>query len=181
MTLNWKAIVGALGIAGIVSQMQNAQAAVTSVSSPVSGMTTSQRGIAFIKHEEGFRPRVYPDAGRNAIGFGHQLVPGDGLSVQSVITEEQAARLLVDDLAKFERKIKSAVRVPLSQGQFDALASLTYNLGDPSAYPTLLQKLNTGDYAGARAAFDLYNKSQGKVNATLVGRRQREANLFASY
>lgn len=147
----------------------------------------SQRGAAFIKQEEGFQPRAYKDGVSPvgiqlySIGYGHQITGSDGLSKNSVIDAATADRLFDADVASREKAIIKNVRVPLTQGQFDALASLTYNIGIGAFQgSTLLRKLNAKDYAGARAEFAVWNKSAGKVHPVLVGRRQREANMFAT-
>lgn len=147
----------------------------------------SARGRAFIQNEEGFKSRAYKD-GRNAaglqlysIGYGHQITGKDGLTKDSVIDHAKADSLFISDIASREALIRKTVRVPLTQNQFDALASLAYNIGNGAFQSsTLLRKLNARDYAGARAEFHVWNKSEGKVHPVLVGRRQREANLFAT-
>ena len=44
-------------------------------------------------------------------------------------TAEQAKAYFKHDLAKFEKTVNESVTVPLTQNQFDALVSLTYNIG----------------------------------------------------
>jgi lysozyme len=149
--------------------------------------TVSGRGRAFIQQEEGFRSKAYKD-GRNAaglqlysIGYGHQITGRDGLTKDSVINHETADLLFTADVASREALIRKLVRVPLRASQFDALASLAYNIGNGAFEKSaLLRLLNAGDYAGARAQFAEWNKSGGAVNPVLVGRRQREANMFAT-
>jgi len=69
------------------------------------------------------------------------------------------------------------VRVPINQNQFDALVSLTYNVG-AKGYSGLLAKLNAKDYAGAQAMFGEYVHAGGRVLQGLVNRRAKEADLF---
>ena len=69
----------------------------------------------------------------------------------------------------------------LTQGQFDALVSFTYNLGARSlSTSTLLKKLNAGDYRGAADEFPRWNKAGGQVLAGLTRRREAERSLFLS-
>jgi lysozyme len=69
--------------------------------------------------------------------------------------------------------------VPLTQGQFDALSSFTFNLGARRlAESTLLTLLNKGDYHGAAAQFARWVRADGKILDGLVRRRAAEAKLF---
>jgi hypothetical protein len=71
--------------------------------------------------------------------------------------------------------VSRLVKVGLTQGQFDALVSFTYNLGARSlSTSTLLRKLNAGDYAGAADEFLRWNKAGGKVLNGLTRRREAE-------
>ena len=71
------------------------------------------------------------------------------------------------------------VKVPLTQGQFDALVSFAFNCGAGNLKKSsLLKKLNAGDYDGARASFDLYTRSKGKVLRGLMRRRDAEQALW---
>ncbi len=74
---------------------------------------------------------------------------------------------------------RPSVTVPLNQNQFDALVSLTYNIGSGAFNnSTLLKKLNKGDYQGAADQFLVWNKAGGKVMKGLVRRREAEQALF---
>ena len=86
---------------------------------------------------------------------------------------------MAHDLKKFESAVNSAVTVPINQNQFDALVSLTYNIGTGAfKESTLLKKLNAGDCRGASAQFVVWNKGGGKVMQGLVNRRAVERELF---
>jgi GH24 family phage-related lysozyme (muramidase) len=103
--------------------------------------------------------------------------PGD------CITEEQAEDLLDSDVATVEADLRKVVRVPLSQGQWDALVSLCFNLqggalGLSRIAPRLLRKLNAGDFAGAADEFLDINRANGRVLAGLTKRREAERRLF---
>lgn len=75
--------------------------------------------------------------------------------------------------------VEKTITVPLNQNQFDALVSLSYNLSLSKA-PTLIKRLNAGDYEGAAKAFDLYTRGGGVVLPGLVRRRKAERKLFES-
>lgn len=146
-------------------------------------MQTSEKGIALIKQFEGCRLAAYQDSvGVWTIGYGWTN-PVDGKSVKAgmTITQEVAERLLKTGLVSYENDVSKLVKVKLSQGQFDALVSFTYNLGARSlSTSTLLKKLNAGDYRGAADEFPRWNKAGGKVLAGLTRRREAERSLFLS-
>lgn len=98
-----------------------------------------------------------------------------------MIKQETAERLLKVGLVSYESDVSRLVKVSLTQGQFDALVSFTYNLGARSlSTSTLLRKLNAGDYAGAADEFMRWNKAGGKVLNGLTRRREAERALFLS-
>ena len=95
------------------------------------------------------------------------------------ITLEQAEHLLRADLLDTCRDVAALVEVPLSDNQFAALVSFTFNLGRGNlAKSTLLKKLNDEDYDGAGAEFPKWNKAGGKALAGLTRRREAEQELF---
>ncbi|MEA1231111.1 lysozyme [Acinetobacter sp. IRS14] len=143
--------------------------------------TTSSVGLNLIKGFEGKRTVSYDDGvGVWTIGYGTIKYP-NGVRVKKgdTCTEQQAEDYLRNDLAKFETAINKLVKVPLTQNQFDALASFTYNLGETNlANSTLLKKLNKRDYQGAADQFLVWNRAGGKVMKGLVRRREAERALF---
>ena len=141
-------------------------------------MKTSPAGIALIKHFEGCRLTAYLDgAGIASIGYGHTA----GVRMGDAITQEQADKYLADELAMFEHGIAELVKVPVTQGQWDALVSLTYNIGSGNlARSTLLKKLNTGDMDGCRREFPKWDMSAGVHVPGLLTRRMAEATMFAN-
>ncbi|MEL6237024.1 MAG: lysozyme [Pseudomonadota bacterium] len=140
--------------------------------------TVGLNGLALIKESEGLRLSTYLDAvGKSTIGYGHLIRPGEMFN--GPISLQQAESLLRNDLHDTEQGIASAVRVPLTQNQFDALASFVFNLGAGRLRSsTLLRKLNAGDYAGAANQFLLWDKAGGKPLKGLTKRRQAERKLF---
>jgi GH24 family phage-related lysozyme (muramidase) len=146
---------------------------------PASGLEISENGVKMIEGFEGFSASAYPDPGTGGapwtIGYGHTggVVPGE------TITQAQAETYLKHDLESAEDAVRQNVHVPLTQNQFDALVSLTYNVG-PNGYPGLLATLNRGDYTGAQSMFRDYVYADGHVLQGLVNRRAQEAALFGS-
>lgn len=144
----------------------------------------SQKGIEHLKLSEGLRLKAYQDTGKVwTIGYGHTSAAG-GLKVYQglTITNAQAEQLLKDDLARMTYPvIKRLVKVDLTQGQFDALCSFIYNLGEGQvSTSTLLKLLNTKDYKGASGQFGRWVYDNGKKFDGLVTRRENERKLFES-
>lgn len=100
-----------------------------------------------IKEHEGLRLVAYLDSvGVWTIGYGDT---GPDVVKGLTITKGQAEERLRKRLVEFEGYVNRAVKVKLTQNQFDALVSLVYNIG-PTNFnsSTLLRKLNAGDYVG---------------------------------
>ena len=140
-------------------------------------MRISPDGLQFIKDAEGCKLAAYRDSvGVLTIGVGHTKDVHGGMHV----TEAEAMALLEDDLEDVYRCIAAHVKVPLSQGQFDALCSFTFNLGCGALKgSTLLNRLNKGDYEAAQAQFGRWVNAGGEKLAGLVKRRAGEAEMFS--
>ena len=142
----------------------------------IANMSASKNLVDMIKEFEGFRAYPYTCPGGSlTIGYGNAIKPGEYNS----ISKEQAEVLLRKTISVFERGIKKAVKVPLTQNQYDALVSFAYNVGMGAfRRSTLLKKLNAKDYQGAADELLRFTKSNGKVLRGLVKRRERERALF---
>ena len=153
-------------------------------------MQLSNNGIRVIKNFEGLSLNAYRDsAGVWTIGYGSTryhdgktIKPGDKLANQA-----QADALFTNTLGPYEQAVNNLVKVSLTQQQFDALVSFTYNEGTGALEEsTLLRKLNEQDYAAAADELLLWDKitdpKTGKkvVLDILVKRRQQERGLFLS-
>jgi len=135
------------------------------------------KNIEMIKKHEGLRLNAYLPTPNDkwTIGYGHTGTAHKGM----IITEERAEALLRQDITWVERAIEKNVQVKLTQNQYDALASLIYNIGENAfASSTLLRLLNSGDYEGAANQFPRWNKQKGRVLNGLTRRRQEERELF---
>lgn len=143
----------------------------------------SQNGIDLIKQFEGKRLEAYLcPAGIPTIGYGHTgKVNGKPIVLGMKISEKKAEALLKKDLKSFEKGVSDCVKVPLSQGQFDALVSFSYNLGIGSLQTsTLLKLLNQKKYTEAADQFGRWVKAGNEVLDGLVKRREAEKKLFLS-
>jgi lysozyme len=143
-------------------------------------MKTSDRGIALIKKYEGLSLKPYQDAvGLWTIGYGHLIL--DHEKFYDALTEKQAEDLLKKDLIRTELAVDRLISVPLTQSQFDALVSFTFNLGAGALNrSTLRAKINRREYASAAAEFDKWVFAGGIKFKGLVARREAEKQLFLS-
>lgn len=148
-------------------------------------MQISQRGINLIKEFEGFRPTPYKcPAGKNTIGYGHVI---EAKPFLTRVTEEEAELILRNELRRVEAYLNSVIKqdVNLTQGMFDAIASLVFNWGYGNFGKSLgLVRLNNKRYV--LAAQEFFSKEKGVVNIAgkfskgLYRRRQAELRLWIS-
>jgi lysozyme len=149
---------------------------------PTPQMTVSENGLALTKSFEGFRDTAYQDQrGIWTIGFGHTLNVVPGMTCD----KSQGTTWLAEDMASAEACVNVNVRVSLTQGAFDALCDLAFNIGNGNfKQSTLLRLLNGGDTAGAAEQFLVWDKVHvdGELvdDAGLERRRQAERALFLS-
>jgi lysozyme len=142
----------------------------------------TQSGIDLIVKYEGVKLTPYKcPAGLWTCGVGHLI--GDGKSLPDSwnkrFTITEVYSILSHDLIKYENAVNRYIKVPLTQNQFNALVSFTYNLGIGTLQrSSLRQKVNRGDMDGARKVLLKYNKAGGKVLKGLDLRRKAEALLF---
>jgi lysozyme len=143
-------------------------------------MKFSATGMELLKRSEGFRNRVYLDvAGLPTIGYGHRLLHSD--SFPNGIDEPQAANLLTCDVRDAEQAVGRLVKVPLTQGQFDALVDFTFNLGAGRlATSTLLKSLNAGRYDDAAEQLLRWDHAGSQEIAALKARREAEVELWGN-
>lgn len=141
-------------------------------------MKISDAGLDLIKSFEGLRLDAYMPTPDDVptIGYGHTK----GVQMGDSCTEEQATDWLREDCGDAEECVNKFVRVPMTQNEFDALVSLTFNIGCGAFKgSTLLKLLNNADYDGAAAQFPRWSKQAGNTLAGLVRRREAERRMFA--
>jgi len=158
------------------------------------GRTTSAKGIELIHSFEGYAfaladgsVRAYPDPATGGkpwtIGWGSTSDEnGRPIEPGTIWTRERADARFRQHLGEFEAQVSKALgSSATTQGQFDAMVSLAYNVGVGNfSSSTLLRKHKAGDYAGAKAEFARWNRAGGKVMAGLTRRRAAEAALYAT-
>ena len=143
-------------------------------------MKLSADGLKLIQSFEGLSLTAYRDASGWSIGYGHF-----GAKPGQTITRAEADRLFAADCIKYEAAV-SLVTPAAKQHEFDAMVSLCYNVGTGDtknrdggfAGSTVARLHNMGDRQGAADAFRMWNKSEGKVNPTLVQRREKERAVY---
>jgi len=145
------------------------------------GRVVSKAGLALIKQFEGLSLAAYPDPATGGdpwtIGYG---ATGPGISKGVVWTQAQADSRLADDVSRFADGVSAMIgNAPTTQGQFDAMVSLAYNVGLGNFRESTLRRLhNEGNTAEAAAQFIRWNKANGKVMAGLTRRREAEAKMY---
>lgn len=122
-------------------------------------MRVSGKGVVEIAEHEGIVPAPYRDSvGVITWGVGHTAAAGglDPREMNSAMPEgdaltaavDRAIMLFKDDLEKYEARVNEAIRVPLTQYEFDALVSFDFNTGGIHR-AKLTKAINAGDKSGA--------------------------------
>lgn len=143
--------------------------------------TINQAGIDLIKRWEGLRLEAYLcPAGVWTVGYGST---GDHVYPGLVITEEEAEDLLRKDLWRFEDGVSNLVRKPISDNEYAALVSFSFNLGVGAfSQSTLLRRINLGEQPGIviQQEFPRWVYAGGEKLQGLVNRRNAEIALALS-
>ena len=131
--------------------------------------TTNQAGLQLIESFEGLRLQSYQDSvGVWTIGYGHTK----GVTQGQTITQEQAQAFLQQDLGVAEGGV-NALNQTLTDNQFAALVSFTFNLGAGN-----LNKLFSHGLAAVPDRILLFDHAGGKQLPGLTRRRQAERALY---
>ncbi len=156
------------------------------------GMTLGSAGLKLIQDFETFQAHLYDTdgGGHCTIGWGHLVHPGkcDGKENEKIfqkgITQNEGDSLLTKDTKTAEDAVNTkvgALGATLTQNQFDALVSFTYNVGMGNLANVLAActgKDGKLDLSKVPDKMKLYDKSSGKILAGLTRRRSRETELF---
>lgn len=139
----------------------------------IAALALSASALVGIALSEGYRDTAYTPVPGDVptIGFGTTtgVQPGDR------ITPPVALIRALADVQKFEGALKRCVTVPLHQHEYDAMISLSYNIGAHAfCRSTLVNRLNAGDYAGACEEILRWDRFKGKPLPGLTKRRQAE-------
>ncbi len=163
-------------------------------------MQTSQKGITLIKHFEtlhdgdlsliGLQPKMCP-AGVWTEGFGHAILDDNGKQITGCLgkykayensvayTKKEALELLSDDLKSIEYQI-NRLSLSLSQYQFDALVSFTFNLGIGNLRSSTLLRMVKQNHWNFLIAYEFpkWRRANGIILPGLERRRREEAQLY---
>ena len=147
-------------------------------------LNITQSGIDLIVKYEGVRLTPYKcPAGLWTCGVGHLI--GDGKSLpdswNKCFTLAEVYSILANDLIKYENAVNRYIKVALTQNQFNALVSFTYNLGIGTLQrSTVRQKINRLDFKGAIKSLLRYDKAGSVALKGLTLRRRAEAKLMTA-
>ena len=142
----------------------------------------TDEGLDLIKLYEGYSSSPYLCPAQHwTIGYGAIWGMDDKRVTEDHpdINEDQADYLLRRDVKKSEMAVLRHIRVPLEDGQFNALCSFVFNLGSGALQSsTLRRKINRGDYIGAANEFPRWVYAGGRKLKGLVRRREHERSMF---
>jgi GH24 family phage-related lysozyme (muramidase) len=156
-------------------------------------MQLSEKGLEFLKEHEsikGFDPKTglympYDDGyGFMTIGYGHKIQEKENF--EKGLAEKQVNDLFRQDIRIAESAVRNYISAPINQNNFDALVSLTYNIGNGALKDsTIRQYINDPEfknnaYKTSEAAWKAWNKSNGQISGGLANRRNDEWDLYES-
>jgi|ERR1043166_3149417 len=156
----------------------------------------SSKGAKFIAREEGLRTAPYNDpVGFATIGVGHLLHRSRVTAADKLrwakFKRSDAYALLQNDAERYARPLREhAARNHwnLTQAQFDALLSFTFNVGPGWLHDSTLERVLTGSARhgvkplpnSVAKALAMWDVAGGRHLPGLRARRGREARLFNS-
>ena len=146
-------------------------------------MKLNTQGYRLICMFEGFSAKPYLCSAKvPTIGYGNTYyLNGKKVTLlDKPITELEAFEMFKAIADKFADKVSKLVTAPIDQAQFNAIVSLTYNIGPANFQKsTLLRKVNFNhNDPSIRAEFLKWNKAGGQVLKGLTIRRKAEADIY---
>ena len=125
------------------------------------------------------------------IGYGHKLtdqekqdkkitIEGTIVDISDLISEDDALKLLKQDVKAAESAVKSGITVPINQQQFDALVDFCWNIGEEKFKESNLFKfVNERKFNVVTTEFIKWCKACGTVRGELQSRRRANALKWA--
>jgi GH24 family phage-related lysozyme (muramidase) len=140
-----------------------------------------EAAVALIKRFEGYSATPYRcPAGFITIGYGHKALENECFPAEG-ISAEAAVRLLLQDMNHSGAAVCRLITVPLTDNQFSALLSFTYNLGAGTLQrSTLRRKINRMEDTDVPYEFSKWVWAAGRKLPGLVKRRAAEAACYMS-
>lgn len=138
----------------------------TRVRIAISALSLSAAGLVGIALQEGWMGTAARPLPTDVptYGLGSTRRPdGSPVQIGDKITPPDAIALKMRDIRKFEGELKGCVTAPLTQGEYDSLVSLAYNVGAGAVCrSTMIRLHNAGQHAQACAQFDRWTFFQGR-------------------
>ncbi|MFN3304856.1 MAG: glycoside hydrolase family protein [Roseateles sp.] len=132
----------------------------------IGALSLSAAALVGLALQEGYTDKaVQPLPGDKwTNGFGSTTNDaGQALKPGEAVTPPQALARKLRDVRNFEGKLQTCVKAELTQGEYDSLVSLAYNVGgDAVCNSTMVRLHNAGQHAEACAQFDRWTFYQGK-------------------
>ena len=146
-------------------------------------MKLDENGYKLLQEFEGLSLVPYKcSAGVATIGYGATFYPsGKKVTMQDTPISLATAKWMLKEIAdKFAVDVDKMIKANINQNQFNAIVSLSYNIGLAGlAKSSLLKKVNANPSDSTiRNSFLVWNKGGGKVLDGLTKRRTKEANLY---
>ena len=167
---------------------------------------SSEKLLNHLKYEEGsIKHKGEPvltvyDLGDGAytVGYGHAIFPNEKEGFEflpsysniepniTTITKENAETLLKDDIREAESIInrildeweQKGIVLPITQGMYDAMVSMAYNMGPEIRKSDFIQTLKRGDIEGAKERILTTTEHLFDEYPGLKSRRQKEYKMF---
>ncbi len=142
-------------------------------------LSLSLSGLAFLTASEGSKNTVYLDpVGIPTVCVGHT---GPEVTLGQTYSDDVCQDLLRNDTRVAQAAVGRLVKVKITQAQYDALVSWTFNLGEGNlASSTMLKRINAGECQKAGAEMRRWNRAKGRVLPGLTTRRNAESTMWVS-
>jgi len=167
---------------------------------------SSEGLINHLKYEEGsIRHKGQPNLvaydlgdGAYTIGYGHAIFPDEQegfdflpryskiVPGRTTITKEDAETLLKDDMREAESIVnrildqweEKGIKPPITQGMYDAMVSMSYNMGRGIRTSDFIQAVKQGDFDLARKLILTTSENLFDEFPGLESRRKKESEMF---
>lgn len=153
-------------------------------------MSISKKCIEHIKSHEKLKLKAYDIGdGKITVGYGHaESIGKSAFKIGQIISEKIADDLLKKDLETAEDGVKRIfkqwkeqnINIKLTQGQFDAMISMAFNMGVSNLRTSdFIQALKNKNLTRAAELIKTTNIDEEKFPG-LTDRREQEYNMFVS-